>query len=103
MDQISIKLSDDVIESLNELAEEEHDGNRSQAVREVVSKGLEYDEVVIERDHAEARADQLREQMIQRENTEQEVTALRERIEDRERRADAPFPVRWWRWWRDRS
>jgi metal-responsive CopG/Arc/MetJ family transcriptional regulator len=103
MKQISIKLSDDAIESLDHLAEDEHDGNRSQAAREVMSKGLKYDEVVVERDHAEARADQLREQMVERENTEQEVVALRKRIEDRERSADAPFLVKWWRWWRSRE
>lgn len=103
MKQISIKLSDDAISSLDQLADEQYGGNRSGAAREIVEKGLQYDEVVIERDHAEARADQLREQMIERENTEQEVVALRERIEDRERRADAPFPVRWVRWWRDRA
>ena len=103
MQQISIKLSDDAIDSLDQLAEDEHDGNRSQAAREVMSKGLEYDDVLIERDHAEARADQLREQMIERENTEEEVVALRRRIEERERSADAPFPVRWWRWWQSRG
>lgn len=103
MQQISIKLSDDAIDSLDQLAEDEHGGNRSEAAREIVEKGLEYDKMKVERDHAEARADQLREQMIERENTEQEVTALRERIEQRERAADAPFVVRWLRWWRSRE
>ena len=66
MQQISIKLSDDAIDSLDDLAEDEHGGNRSQAAREIVGKGLEYDNLKIERDHAEARADQLREQMVER-------------------------------------
>ena len=100
MQQLSIKLPDDAIESLNDLADEEHDGNRSQAVREVVRKGLKYDDLKVERERAEARADQLRRQMVERENTEQEVVALRRRIEERERSADAPFFVRWARWWR---
>jgi metal-responsive CopG/Arc/MetJ family transcriptional regulator len=103
MQQISIKLSDDTIESLNELAEDEHGGNRSEAAREIVEKGLDYDDLKIERDHAEARADQLREQMVARSNTEEEVVALRRRIEERERSADAPFFVRWARWWRSRE
>lgn len=103
MQQLSIKLPDDAIESLDALAAEKHDGNRSQAVREIVEKGLEYDDLKVERDHAEAARDQLREQMVARENTEKEVVALRERIEQRERSADAPFFVRWVRWWRSRG
>jgi metal-responsive CopG/Arc/MetJ family transcriptional regulator len=103
MQQISIKLSDDAIDSLDDLAEDEHGGNRSEAAREIVEKGLDYDDLKIERDHAEARADQLREQMVARSNTEEEVVALRRRIEERERAADAPFPIRWLRWWRSRE
>lgn len=40
MQAITIKLLDKTIESLDQVADEEYDGNRSEAVRDLLDKGL---------------------------------------------------------------
>lgn len=50
MEQITVKVPSDTNESLEGYADEEHDGNRSEAIRELLSKGLEYDTLEAERD-----------------------------------------------------
>lgn len=41
MQTITIKLPDSTIELLDDRAQEEYDGNRSEAVRELLDKGLQ--------------------------------------------------------------
>ncbi|WP_339106517.1 ribbon-helix-helix protein, CopG family [Haloterrigena salinisoli] len=53
MEQITVKVPSDTNESLEEYAEAEHDGNRSEAIRELLSRGLEYEEIKTERDRLE--------------------------------------------------
>jgi hypothetical protein len=45
MATVTIKIPDDALEEAQEIADEHHDGNRSAAIRELVDKGLRYDEV----------------------------------------------------------
>ncbi len=43
MATITIKISDNALEAAQELADEQHDGNRSAALRELIDNGLDYD------------------------------------------------------------
>lgn len=98
MQSITVKLSDETIDSLNNIAEDEHDGNRSDAVRELIEKGRKYDD--LERRHQEVQ------RQLRAVNTRQEdVTDLVEYVEQerelqrrREERKDAPVwrRAKWW-------
>ena len=53
MTTISVKLDDDLLEDVDGRADEEHDGNRSDAVRDLLEKGLDHDQLKAERDDLE--------------------------------------------------
>ncbi|ADJ17264.1 hypothetical protein C497_19409 [Halalkalicoccus jeotgali B3] len=98
MQSITIKLSSETIDSLNSIAEAEHDGNRSDAVRELLSKGMDYD--ALEARHKEAQQ-QLRAVNARQEDVGELVEHVeREReLQQREReRRDAPIwqRAKWW-------
>jgi Arc/MetJ-type ribon-helix-helix transcriptional regulator len=69
-------------------------GEERQALREEIAR-LE-DRL----ESREARVAELEEQLARRSQVEEKVDVLAERVEDRERAADAPFFVRWARWFR---
>lgn len=48
MQSITIKLPDTTLETLGKVAAEEYDGNRSEAIRDLIDKGLEYDKAKTE-------------------------------------------------------
>jgi Arc/MetJ-type ribon-helix-helix transcriptional regulator len=91
MRSTSIKLPETTDETLTEYAEENHDGNRSEAIRALLDKGLRYDERVteIERLKRELRAANAR----QEEHTELVEYVEQERSiqQRREERRDAPL------------
>jgi chaperonin cofactor prefoldin len=49
-------------------------------------------------DELEREIEELRNQMTACETQQERITALEERIEEQQERADAPFPVKWYRW-----
>ncbi len=69
-------------------------GEERQALREEIAR-LE-DRL----ESREARVAELEEQLARRSQVEEKVDVLAERVEDRERAADAPFFIRWARWFR---
>jgi hypothetical protein len=81
------------------------EGNRSQGevIRNLLWSGLEAEKLRDRLETREDRIDQLEEQLAKRSQVEEKVDVLAKRVEDREQAADAPFPVRWWRWFRNRG
>jgi TolA-binding protein len=77
--------------------------NRLGSCRDLIERGRRVEELEREVEHKEARIEELRNQMTARENQSERIEALERRIEDQQDRADAPFPVKWWRWWQRRG
>jgi predicted ribosome quality control (RQC) complex YloA/Tae2 family protein len=71
-----------------------------QAYERVDDLEAEVDDLRERLDSRADRIDQLEEQLARRSQVEEKVDVLAERVEDRERAADAPFFVRWARWFR---
>ncbi|TSD13481.1 hypothetical protein DP107_11665 [Haloglomus irregulare] len=74
--------------------------NLVQAYERVDDLEAEVEELRERLDSRADRIDQLEEQLARRSQVEGKVDILAERVEDRERAADAPFFVRWARWFR---
>ena len=74
--------------------------NLVQAYERVDDLEAEVEELRERLDSRADRIDQLEEQLARRSQVEEKVDVLAERVEDRERAADAPFFVRWARWFR---
>lgn len=53
----------------------------------------------------ESRIEDLEEQLARRSQIEEKVEEVRMEVKDQQNEADeeAPFPIRWWRWWQRRQ
>jgi predicted transcriptional regulator len=98
MGRFSVSINDEVQERVEEVAEEDHDGNRSAAVETLLRRGLEFEDVVNERDDLEARLEDLRRQLATVRSREGDVDELVEYVETerslQERRARAGLMTR---------
>jgi predicted nuclease with TOPRIM domain len=104
MEQITLRLHQRTLAEL----EREADAlgvSRSEHVRDVIESREDADalraevEELRERvDRREERVDELEEQLARRSQVEEKVDVLAQRVEERDRSADAPFFVKWWRW-----
>ena len=72
---VSTKIKDTLLDEIDAVADEDHDGNRSEAFRELVRKGLEYD-------HLEAERDDLQRQLRERNRENDKVTEIVEYVEE---------------------
>jgi Arc/MetJ-type ribon-helix-helix transcriptional regulator len=102
MEQMTIKVPGKTIELLTQYAEAQHDGNRSEAARELLVKGLEYDERVSD---LETERDRLQRELRARNSRESDVEEIVEYVERersiqerREERRNAPAwrRAKWW-------
>jgi metal-responsive CopG/Arc/MetJ family transcriptional regulator len=83
-------LSDATVETVDEYADENHSGNRSEAVWELLSKGLRYDERV----SLETDRDRLQHQLRVTNARQEDVSELVEYVEGEKRirdRRNAPM------------
>lgn len=95
MENLPAKVPEDLLEEIEEHADDEHGGNRSEAVRELLRRGLEYDELERDRDRLERQYRQL----IERQEEHQELVEYVETertIEERRRRAGVVTRAKWW-------
>lgn len=99
MEQITLRLPPDLLERLDEEADEAGI-SRSEHIRNVLRTRENTDKLRERIKQKEARIDQLEEQLARRSQVEEKVDVLAERVENRERADDAPFFVRWARWFR---
>ena len=102
MNQITVKVPSDTSESLGEYAESQHQGNRSEAIRDLLAKGLAFDERVSE---LETERDRLQRELRATNARQEDVGELVEYIEEersiqqrREDRRKRPVWRRAWTW-----
>ena len=108
MDKISVTLREDQVGQLSDLVGEEYD-DRSKAVRDLLDRGFEYEDLKRECEQAEARVEDLRRQLQQTNAGERDVDELvayveeertiQQRREDREQRRQSAPAWRRAKWW----
>ena len=101
MDRITVSLEESQVELLDELSSD--DGpcdNRSESMRYVIAEYEKDRDLQQQVADLEARLDESRNREIARDRTQEEIAQLREEIQEEERDSDAPFFVRWWKWYR---
>lgn len=101
MQPVTIRLRADLKESLEEEAGE-CGVSFSEYVRELIDRGREYEELEAEIDSRRARIEELEEQLARRSQIEERVDELALEVREGRESVDAPWPVRWVRWWRMR-
>lgn len=95
MENLPAKVPEELLDEIEEYAADRHDGNRSEAVRELLRRGLEYDEIETDRDRLERQYRQL----IERQEEHQELVEYVETertIEEKRRRAGVVTRAKWW-------
>jgi chromosome segregation ATPase len=102
---ITIRLRPEVIDRLEEEADEEG-VSRSEYIRQILRERRESEELREEVDtlrerleRREERIEQLEEQLARRSQIEEKVDTLAKQQQEEE----APFFVKWYRWWRSRE
>jgi Arc/MetJ-type ribon-helix-helix transcriptional regulator len=94
MEQVTLRLPVRLKAELEREADE-RGVSRSEHVRDVLEKREETRELRDRLDRREQRIDVLEEQLARRSQVEEKVDTLAKRVED----DDAPFFVRWYRWY----
>lgn len=105
---ITIRLREELIEELDREAED-NDISRSEYVRQILQDRDEVDELreEIERleerlNSREARIDELETQLRRRSQIEEKVEEMALEVREERESSNAPFFVKWAKWWRNR-
>jgi|APHM01.1.fsa_nt_gi Ribbon-helix-helix protein, copG family. len=105
MEHLSVTVEEDTLERIDEL-KEERDESRSQVVRDLLSKGQRADELEKELDTIqdrletrEERIEELEQQLTRRSQIEEKVEEVALEVREERERSNAPFFVKWARWW----
>ena len=107
--QTTIRLTESLIEELD--AEADENGlNRSEYLRQIIRNRHEAEELEDEiqslRDQLqsrEKRVTELEEQLRERREIEEKVDEVALQVKEQKESANAPFPVRWYSWWKSRD
>lgn len=101
MPRITITISDELDVFLEEELEANSEfSSKADVMRHYIDRGREAESLEHDLEIAENRLKELRQQMYHQDEVEQKVDLLAKRIEETQRQQDAPFVVRWWRWFR---
>lgn len=108
MRSITVRIREELIDVLDDEADE-HDISRSEYIRQILDSRHEADELRERVEELESRLEdrserisELESQLAKRRDLESRVEEVALEVrEDRENR-NAPFFVKWARWWRDR-
>lgn len=104
MDKISVTLRGDQVGRLSDVVGEEYD-DRSKAVRDLLDRGFEHDELQRELEQTEARVEDLRRQLQEANKDDRDLDEIVTYVEDeqrmqrrREERRNAPAwrRAKWW-------
>ena len=104
MERITVSIEPEQLELIDELSGD--DGpceSRSESMRLVIDSYETNRDLRAEIESLEARLDESRNREIARDRTQAEIAQLREEIEADVRDSDAPFFVRWYRWYKSRG
>lgn len=100
MEPLTIRIPEDLKESLDTEADE-YDVSTSEYVRRLIRQGREYDDLQDRLETREARIDQLEEQLARRSQIEDKIENLPDKIREPDDDPSPPWPVRWYRWFRN--
>ena len=99
--RISASVPESLNEDIEQLVEEDDTINsKAEAIRHLLERGFEAEELETEIKHREARINELENMLGERDQVEEQVTELAQTIENQQQ---APFFVQWWSWWRSRG
>ena len=104
MPQYSVRVSEDLGEQIEAYADE-YDGSKSDALRELLAQGTEYDRLQVENERLRSAQTQLIEQREENQELVEYVEhekSLQERREERERKREERRNAPAWRrakWW----
>ena len=99
--RISASVPESLNEDIEQLVEEDDTINsKAEAIRYLLERGFEAEEMEVEIKHREARINELENMLGERDQVEEQVTELAQTIENQQQ---APFFVQWWSWWRNRG
>lgn len=101
MPRLTFSTSDEVHAAIESRVEGGEASSKSEAVHQLVCRGLEADDLERELEHAKARVDELRQQLQARGQLETDVQELKTYVQNDE--PAPPFIVRWWQWYRTRN
>ena len=101
MRNVTVRLRDETVDDLDDEADEQ-DVSRSEYIREILDDRHKVEQLTeeVERlqerlESRENRIDELEEQLARRSQVEEKVDTLAKQQDE----ADAPFFVKWYRWW----
>lgn len=100
MEPLTIRIPEDLKESLDAEADE-YDVSTSEYIRRLIRQGREYDELQDRLETREARIDELEEQLARRSQIEDKIENLPDKIRETDDDPSPPWPVRWYRWFRE--
>jgi len=100
MEPLTIRIPEDLKESLDTEADE-YDVSTSEYVRRLIQQGREYDDLQDRLETREARIDELEEQLARRSQIEDKIENLPDKIRETPDDPSPPWPVRWYRWFRE--
>jgi Arc/MetJ-type ribon-helix-helix transcriptional regulator len=99
--RISASVPESLNEDIEQLVEEDDTINsKAEAIRYLLERGFEAEELEVEIKHREARINELENMLGERDQVEEQVTELAQTIENQQQ---APFFVQWWSWWQNRG
>ena len=104
MPRITVTIPESLDEYLEEESEEDGEfDSKSEVMRHLAERGREADKLERDLNVAENRIRDLERQMGARDHVEEKVDVLANTIEEEKLARDAPFFVKWYRWWQRRG
>lgn len=109
MQRLSISLTDDRYLRIEKMVEDGTVKSKSKAVNKLINRGEKVEELQetinqLEDENVslENRLEESRQREIARDNTNTEIARLRQDVEQSSRSEDAPFFIKWYRWYQNR-
>jgi Arc/MetJ-type ribon-helix-helix transcriptional regulator len=103
MERVTVSIESEQLALIDELSQDNGPcDNRSESMRYVIDsyeKDRDFEQEV--RD-LENRLDESRNREIARDNTQEQIAQLRQDLEQEQQSDNAPWPVEWYRWFKNR-
>lgn len=95
MEQTTVRISENMLVSINEYGEN-MDISQSEAIRELLDKGLDYDDLKNERDRIERKLQEAN-------SNSDDIQEIKMKIERHEDNLNTPFFIRWYKYFRNKK
>ncbi len=94
MEQTTVRIQENMLVSINEYAEN-MGVSQSEAIRDLLGKGLEYDSLEVEKENLERKLAEVN-------SKNQDIELIKEKVENQEKRINTPFFIRWYRYFKSK-